>query len=391
MQRLALVLGIVLLAGTLGSATARSATQLAPPQIVLVPIPGAFQTPVGMAQHPDTDDLYIVEKSGTIRRVTGGLVLDPVPVLDVSAEVSTGLEQGLLGLAFSPDGDFIYINLTDTAGDTHIYEYGWANNAVLTGSRREVLTVDQPFANHNCGTLIFGPDGYLYICLGDGGSAGDPNYNAQNLGRRLGKMLRIDPRPSGTEPFTAPPSNPFAPDPSNPDKVIPEGALPEIWAYGLRNPWKFSFDKTTGDLWIGDVGQGIWEEVNFTPASSLGGENYGWNHMEGLVAYAGRPAGTQEPANHHKPIHVYQHQAGACSITGGYVYRGTTTALQGYYLFSDWCDGRLRWLRQTNGQVTESGEFALDVPSITSFGEDHDGELYAISLGGTVFKIVPAL
>ncbi len=354
-----------------------------------MPIPGAFQTPVAMAQHPDTDDLYIVEKSGTIRRVNDGLVLDPDPVLDVSGEVSTGLEQGLLGLAFSPDGDFIYINLTDTAGDTHIYEYRWANDAVVAGSRRQVLFVDKPFANHNCGTLMFGPDGYLYICVGDGGSSGDPNYNGQRLSERLGKMLRIDPRPSGDASFTAPPSNPFAPDPSNPDKIIPEGALPEIWSYGLRNPWKFSFDRQTGDLWIGDVGQGIWEEVNYSPASSPGGDNYGWNHMEGLVAYPGRPPGTTEPANHHKPIHVYQHDGVACSITGGYVYRGATTALRGTYLFSDWCDGRLRWLQQENGQVTESGEFALDVPSISSFGEDHDGELYAISLGGTVFKIVP--
>ena len=388
MRPLVLLLGLAMLPAA-GASAAVELTAGPTPQVALVPLPGAFQTPVAMAQHPDSDDLFIVEKSGTIRRVTDGLILEPVPILDVSAEVSAGLEQGLLGLAFSPDGDFLYINLTDTAGDTHIYEYAWANDAVVANSRREVLSVDQPFDNHNCGTLMFGPDGYLYICLGDGGSGGDPNYNAQRLNQRLGKMLRIDPRPSGGQPFTAPPSNPFAPDPENPDKIIPEGALPEIWAYGLRNPWKFSFDRQTGDLWIGDVGQGIWEEVNFAPASSPGGENYGWNHMEGLVTYAGRPAGAQEPANHHRPIHVYQHQAGACSITGGYVYRGASQSLRGTYLFSDWCDGRLRWLRQANGQVTESGEFALDVPSITSFGEDHDGELYAISLGGTVFKVVP--
>lgn len=385
MRRLTLVLGMVLVAGTAGSLPVRAHT----PEILLVPLPGAFQTPVGMAQHPESDDIYIVEKSGTIRRVTDGLVLDPVPVLDVSDEVSTGLEQGLLGLAFSPDGDFLYINLTDTSGDTHIYEYAWANDAVVAGSRREVMQVDQPFTNHNCGTLIFGPDGYLYICLGDGGSGGDPNYNAQRLDRRLGKMLRIDPRPSGEAPFTVPTSNPFAPDPENPDKVIPEGALPEIWSYGLRNPWKFSFDRETGDLWIADVGQGIWEEVNLAPAGSPGGENYGWNHMEGQVLYSGRPGGATEPANHHSPIHVYRHETGACSVTGGYVYRGDDEHLEGVYLFSDWCDGRLRWLRQENGEVTASGEFALSVPSITSFGEDHDGELYAISLGGTVFKIIP--
>jgi glucose/arabinose dehydrogenase len=249
--------------------------------------------------------------------------------------------------------------------------------------------VDQPFANHNCGTLIFGPDGYLYICLGDGGSGGDPHYNAQSLDRLLGKMLRIDPRPSGSAPYTVPASNPFAPDPNDPDKVIPDGARPEIWAYGLRNPWKFSFDRQTGDLWIADVGQNIWEEVNFQPAASPGGENYGWNHMEGLTLYSGRPTGAKEPTNHTRPIHVYQHDAVACSVTGGYVYRGASASLKGYYLFSDWCDGRLRWLRQANGQVIDSGEFAPNVPSITSFGQDHDGELYAISLGGTIFKIVP--
>jgi glucose/arabinose dehydrogenase len=389
MRRFALLLSVALLPGIAGSASAELRDGPGAPQIALVPLPGAFQTPVAMAQHPETDDIYIVEKSGTIRVLRDGLLLDPTPVLNVSGEVSTGLEQGLLGLAFSPDGDFMYINLTDTAGDTHIYEYGWANDAVVAGSRREVMFVDQPFENHNCGTMIFGPDGYLYLCFGDGGSAGDPNYNAQSLDTRLGKLLRIDPRPSGDAPFTAPASNPFAPDPSDPGKVIPEGALPEIWAYGLRNPWKFSFDRATGDLWIGDVGQGVWEEVDFTPTGSPAGQNYGWNHMEGLVPYSGRPTGATEPANHHKPIHVYQHDGVACSITGGYVYRGASVSLSGTYLFSDWCDGRLRWLRQANGQVTESGEFALNVPSITSFGEDHDGELYAISLGGTVFKIVP--
>jgi glucose/arabinose dehydrogenase len=385
MRRLALVLGIVLASGTTGSLPARAHV----PEILLVPLPGAFQTPVAMAQHPDTDDIYVVEKTGTIRRLTGGLVFDPLPVLDVSAEVSTGLEQGLLGMAFSPDGDFLYIHLTDNSNKAHVYEYAWANNAVVAGSRREVLQVNDPFANHNCGTLIFGPDGYLYICMGDGGSAGDPHYNAQRLDTRLGKILRIDPRPSGEAPFTAPPSNPFAPDPANPDKIIPQGALPEIWAYGLRNPWKFSFDKATGDLWIADVGQGVWEEVNFTPATSTGGENYGWNHMEGKVLYEGRPPGATEPPNHHPPIHVYQHDGVACSVTGGYVYRGADEHLKGTYLFSDWCDGKMRWLQQQNGQVSASGQFSANVPQISSFGEDHDGELYAISLGGTVFKIVP--
>ena len=361
------------------------------PQVLLAPVPGVFQTPVAMAQHPDSDDLYVVEKTGTIRAVRDGLVLDPVPVLDLSSEVSTGLEQGLLGLAFAPEGDFLYVNLTDTAGDTHVLEFAFADGAAVQASRREVLTVDQPFANHNGGTLIFGPDGYLYLGLGDGGSGGDPEYNGQSLDTRLGKMLRIDPRPSGEAPFTVPPDNPFAPDPDDPDKVIPPGALPEIWAYGLRNPWKFSFDRATSDLWIADVGQGDWEEINFQPGGSTGRENYGWNHVEGTALYPGRPQGATEPEDHVPPIHVYGHDGGSCSVTGGYVYRGEAIpSLQGAYLFSDWCDGRLRYIRHQDGQTGEETELGVTVPSISAFAEDHDGELYAISLGGTVFKILPA-
>jgi glucose/arabinose dehydrogenase len=358
------------------------------PKVALTPLPGAFQLPVAIAQQPNSDDLYIVEKTGRIRALRDGLVLDPVPVLDVSSEVSSGLEQGLLGLAFSPDGKFIYVNLTDAAGDTHILEFAFANGVAVPSSRRELFSVDQPFANHNGGTLMFGPDGYLYIALGDGGSGGDPGYRAQTLSTRLGKMLRIDPRPSGGAPYTVPADNPFVPDPDGASPP-PPGALPEIWAYGLRNPWKFSFDRATGDLWIGDVGQDTWEEVNRQPAGSAGGQNYGWNHMEGLALYDGRPTGAVEPANHTRPIHVYGRDGGACSVTGGYVYRGSSASLRGSYVFADWCDGKLRYLRQANGQVTESGELGVVVPSITAFGEDHDGELYAISLGGTIFKIVP--
>jgi len=360
------------------------------PQVLLAPVPGAFQLPVAMAQHPEGDDLYIVEKTGTIRAVRDGLLFDPVPVLDISDEVSGDLEQGLLGLAFSPDGDLAYINFTDTAGDTHVVEFEFDDGVLVPESRREVLSVEQPFTNHNGGTLTFGPDGYLYMGLGDGGSGGDPEYNGQSLDTRLGKMLRIDPRASGDDPFTAPPSNPFAPDPDDPEKVIPPGALAEIWAYGLRNPWKFSFDAETDDLWIADVGQGDWEEINFRGAGSTGGENYGWNHMEGLTLYPGRPEGAVEPEGHVPPIHVYDHEGGSCSVTGGYVYRGEAIpSLQGAYVFSDWCDGRLRYIRQENGQASGETELGVTVPSISAFGEDHDGELYAISLGGTVFKILP--
>ncbi|MPZ68951.1 MAG: sugar dehydrogenase [Actinobacteria bacterium] len=381
MRRVALLLGLILVGGTVGTLPApRSSAQTAP-SLLLAPVPGAFALPVAVVQHPDSDDFYVVEKTGTIRAVRDGLLFDPVPVLDVSAEVSTGLEQGLLGLAFSPDGDFMYVNLTGIAGDTHILEFEFANGVAVPTSRREVLFLDQPEANHNGGTLVFGPDGYLYLGFGDGGGAGDPNYNAQNREVLLGKMLRIDPRPEGDAPYTVPADNPF----------VGGGGSPEIWAYGLRNPWKFSFDRDTGDLWIADVGQSAEEEINFQPAASAGGENYGWNHMEGLQLYTGRPAGAEEPADHVPPIHIYPNEGSdACSVTGGYVYRGEAIPwLQGAYVFSDWCDGKLRYLRQENGEVIESGELGLTVPLAASFFEDHTGELYAVSLAGAIFKIIP--
>jgi glucose/arabinose dehydrogenase len=395
MRRFALVLCTVAVLGVAGPTPAEvpgAPTEV--PQVLLAPVPGVFQQPVAMAQHPDSDDLYVVEKTGRIRAVREGLVFDPVPVLDLSAEVSGGLEQGLLGLAFSPDGDHLYVNFTDNdGGSTHVVEFAFDDGAVVPDSRRELLFVEQPFANHNAGTLMFGPDGYLYIALGDGGGGGDPHYHSQSVDTLLGNMLRIDPTPSDDAPYTVPPDNPFVPDPDDEDKVVPEDAREEIWAYGLRNPWKFSFDRDTGDLWIADVGQNRWEEINLQRADSPGGENYGWNHMEGLEPYTGRPAGAEEPDDHAPPIHVYPISGEvACAVTGGYVYRGDAIPwLQGAYVYSDWCDSRLLYIREEDGEVVEEGELGVTVPSIVSFGEDHDGELYAVSLGGTVFKLLPGL
>ena len=208
-------------------------------------------------------------------------------MLDLTGSVSTGGEQGLLGLAFSPDGGRLYVNYTDPAGDTRIVEYAFADGRADPGSARELLIVDQPFANHNGGNLVFGPDGMLWIGLGDGGGGNDPQGNAQSLGTLLGKMLRIDPRPSGGRPYTVPPDNPF---------VGTDGARGEIWAFGLRNPWRYSFDKATGDLWIGDVGQNAREEVDFTPAGSPGGLNYGWPGLEGNRSNSGSaPSGAVAP------------------------------------------------------------------------------------------------
>jgi len=371
--------GFIMLARSIIVLSFLSAALIAPPssaviateEIQLVPV-GVFATPVDMAVRPGEDAYYVVQKVGLIHAVRAGIP-DPVPVLNVVDQVSTQLEQGLLGLAFSPTGDEMYVYLTDTEGDSHIYEYVMNGGYADAATQRELIQLDQPFANHNAGNLEFGPDGYLYASLGDGGSGGDPEGNGQNIGSMLGSILRIDPTPGEDEPYTIPGTNPF---------VGVEGAAEEIWAYGLRNPWKFSFDRVTGDLWIADVGQELWEEINVQPATSPGGENYGWNAMEGSHPYEG---GT-EPANHTPPIFEYGHENGACSITGGYVYRGDDVpALQGKYIYGDWCEGSIHALSYDGEDVVDE-DLEIDVPQIASFGEGPDGELYALSLAGTVFR-----
>jgi glucose/arabinose dehydrogenase len=325
-----------------------------------------------MALRPGDGTLYIAEKRGRIRAIRGSQV-DPTPVLDIAADVSTGTEQGLLGLAFSPDGR-LYVNYTDTSADTRIVEYAMEGGRAIPDTRREVLFVDQPYANNKGGNLVFGPDGRLWIGLGDGGGGGDPADHAQSLGTLLGKMLRIEPRPSGDAPYTVPPDNPF---------VGTSGARPEIWAYGLRNPWRYSFDRSNGDLWIGDVGQNAREEIDFQPAGSGGGQNYGWARLEGSRSYSGRA-----PSNAVPPIFDYDRSGGNCGITGGYVYRGGRIAgLNGAYVFADFCVGQLRALRQAGGQVVDERTFSATARLLTSFGQDGAGELYAMSQEGGVFRI----
>ncbi|MGH9225763.1 MAG: PQQ-dependent sugar dehydrogenase [Acidimicrobiales bacterium] len=349
--------------------TAPRPTGLAAVSIKLTRI-ATFTEPVAMAFRPGDGALYIAEKRGRIRAFRGAV--DPTPVLDIAGEVSTGSEQGLLGLAFSPDGK-LYINFTDTAGDTHVVEYAMAGGAADPATRREVLFVDQPFANHNGGHLVFGPDGRLWIGLGDGGGGGDPSNNAQRLDTLLGKMLRIDPRPNGPAAYTVPGDNPF---------VGTAGARPEIWAYGLRNPWRYSFDRQTADLWIGDVGQNAREEVDFQPAGQ-GGQNYGWARLEGTRAYSGTP-----PANAVGPIIDYGRVGGNCAVTGGYVYRGSRIAnLNGAYLYADYCEGAILALRQSGGDVVDQRAFSLVARNLTSFGEDPSGELYVLSQDGGIFRL----
>jgi len=343
-------------------------------QIKLVQV-ASLDRPLAMAVRSGDDGLYFAEKGGRVVALRGGQG-EPKTVLDMSGEVSDGSEQGLLGLAFSPDGAFMYVNYTDLNGDTQVVEFRFEQGGVVDGSRRTVLSVDQPFSNHNGGNLVFGPDGYLYIGLGDGGSQGDPNHNGQNLGVLLAKMLRISPRPAGGAPYSIPPDNPFLGD---------QSARPEIWAYGLRNPWRYSFDRETGDLWIGDVGGVEREEVDLQPAGE-GGQNYGWNLLEGTV-----PRSDNLPLGAVPPIHEYDHSAGRCVVTGGYVYRGSAIpALRGGYLFADFCVGDITALAQKGGKRTQIVKLGTSITSLNSFGEDQEGELYALSLGGAVYRIDPA-
>jgi glucose/arabinose dehydrogenase len=318
--------------------------------------------------------LYIAQKTGTVVAVIGDRVL-PRPVLDLSGEVSQGGEQGLLGIAFSPDDRFLYANFTDLDGHTHVVEYRMGDRRVDPGSAREVLFVQQPFPNHNGGNLAFGPDGYLYVGLGDGGLANDPENRAESLDELLGKMLRIDPRPSAGRPYGVPPDNPF---------VGRAGARPEIWAYGLRNPWRYSFDRETGDLWIADVGQDAREEIDFQPASSAGGEHYGWDGFEGSLPF--EPPLPEEAV---PPVYDYGRELGA-TVIGGFVYRGTDIpGLHGAYVFGDFYEPALRALVVEDGRLVDHRKLGPEVEALTSFGEDHVGQLYALSLSGPVYRLAP--
>ena len=336
-----------------------------------------LQQPLAMAVRRDDDALYVAEKDGAVRAIRRGIV-DPVPVLDLRGQVSLGGEQGLLGLAFAPDGRRLYVNFTDLGGNTHVVEYGMAGDRADEASRRDLLVVQQPYANHNGGNLVFGPDGYLYVGLGDGGSGGDPHGNGQSTSTLLGKMLRIDPRPSGGRPYGIPDDNPF---------VGRSDVHPEIWALGLRNPWRYSFDRVTGDLWIADVGQQEWEEIDRRDAGSAGGENYGWNILEGSHPFAGDAV----PGGGVPPVFEYSHADGGCTVIGGYVYRGRSIPeLEGAYLFGDLCLGEIEAIRVAGDHVTDHvGSLGPVVPSLSSFGEDGDGELYAMSLRGGVYRLVP--
>jgi glucose/arabinose dehydrogenase len=351
-------------------------------RVKLTPV-AQVSEPIFVATRPgDSATLYIAERGGRLRAVRDGALADP-PVLDISDLIIAGGERGFLGFAFSPDGGHLYVDYTDVNGDSNVDEYAvGAEGTVDPATRRQVLFQQQPYANHNGGEVIFGPDGFLYIGLGDGGSAGDPKRNGLNLGTWLGKLLRIDPRANGDQPYTVPTDNPF---------VGQDGAKPEIWSYGLRNPWRFSFDRATKDLWIGDVGQGNVEEVDrSTVAEGAGrGTNYGWSAFEGRTRYNA----DQSPDGAVPPVFQYSHQNGNCSVTGGHVYRGgAIPALRGAYLYTDYCGSGVRAVVvDANGNAGDAVQLTDEPGSIASFGEDANGEIYVCSLGGnTVYRIDPA-
>ncbi len=344
--------------------------------------------PLGLANAGDgSGRLFVVEKRGTIRLIKNGQVVAQPFFLDIRDRVrATGSEQGLLGLAFHPryrENGLFYVNYTDSGGHTMIVRFRAAGgqpgaDTADAGSAQTVLRIEQPAANHNGGHLAFGPDGFLYIGMGDGGGGGDQYGNGQNPGALLGKMLRIDvDRSEGGRPYAIPAGNPFSGR---------QGWRPEVWAYGLRNPWRYSFDRATGDLYIADVGQNAYEEVNFQ-AAGQGGQNYGWPTME--AAHCFRPARNCEQSGLTQPVGEYP-RSGGCSVTGGYVYRGQQQRLsQGAYLFGDYCTGIVWTLHRDAGSRWVQTQMVDTDVSISSFGEDEAGELFATGLSdGNIYRVV---
>jgi glucose/arabinose dehydrogenase len=333
------------------------------------PIASGLIRPVDIQSANDgTGRLFIIEKYGVIRVFENGHLLDK-PFLNIDERVDdSGNEMGLLGLAFHPDYEqngYFFVNYTGDRGNTRISRFQASGNSADPNSEKILLTIDQPYENHNGGAVVFGPDGYLYLGLGDGGLAGDPHKNGQNTSSLLGKILRID--VNNGDPYTIPSDNPFG---------------NEVWSFGLRNPWRISFDKATGDLWIGDVGQGEWEEVDYIPGGSPGGANFGWSIMEGNHGYDGGP----QPGLL-LPVVEYSHSTGdGCSITGGYVYRGSMPEWNGIYLYGDYCTGYIWGLFLSDGTWQNQRLFEAGV-TITTFGQDETGELYLASDNGNVYKL----
>jgi glucose/arabinose dehydrogenase len=370
------------------SANEQPTTAAAVPAIALSRVATGLSNPLFVTASPDsTGRLFILEKTGRIRILAKGALL-ATPFLDIHTLVSTGSEQGLLGLAFPPTfptSHKFYVDYTNTSGNTIVAEYRTSatnGNVADKATRRVILTVTQPYANHNGGMLAFSAAGYLYVGLGDGGNGGDPGNRAQSTTTLLGKILRLDVSgTTSTHNYRIPSSNPF----------VGRTGWDEIFQYGVRNPWRFSVDRVTGDLWIGDVGQDSWEEVDHAVKTSSGpgpGVNWGWRVMEGSHCY--NPATGCSTSGKVRPVAEYSHASnGRCAITGGYVYRGTAIpALAGMYVFGDYCSGEMFAISSTAPRPAPISALLSTGFPIASFGEDRAGELYVCDLGGSVYKIV---
>jgi glucose/arabinose dehydrogenase len=383
------------LSGADGTEASGETTTTAPPAPGEVPLSDVelemtevaeADAPTAIVTRPGNDQLYVVEREGRVRQLTvsgegadRSYEMADDSLIDISDDVVTDVERGLLDVTFSPDGNTLYVHYSLAPdGDTRVDAYTLQGETADTGSRRELLAVEQPYPNHNGGDIEIGPDGFLYIALGDGGDAGDPEGNGQDTGVLLGKILRIDPAtPSEGRQYSIPEDNPFADG---------EAGEPEIWIYGVRNPWRIAFDAENGDLWVADVGQNEWEEIDLLRAADGGGQgaNLGWDGMEGNHEFEGG----SEPEDHVGPVYEYSRDEG-CSITGGVVYRGQAIpGLVGTYLFSDYCEGQLRGIR-INEDTELAGEKTFDTggEEIVSFGVDAAGEVYVVSLGGTIYRV----
>jgi glucose/arabinose dehydrogenase len=349
--------------------------------------------PTSLTARAGDPALYVAEKGGRVRRIeittrrngAQDFTVDRTSTFDISGEVLNEGEQGLLGITFSPDGSRLYAAYTGEDAQQHLIEFTMNGEVVSNGSRRDLLTIGDFAPNHNGGMLAFGPDGFLYWAMGDGGGGGDPQSSGQDPTDLLGSILRLDPDVAPEDrdavPYAIPDGNPF----------VAGGGAPEVWAFGLRNPWRFSFDRATGDLWIGDVGQDEVEEIDFVPAVSgtdAGrGANFGWSELEGDRPYEDGVA----PEGAIAPVFAYDRSGGGCSVTGGYVYRGQLVpTLVGVYLFADYCEGRLRAIAMSDGAFADQADLGVEVAQPASFGQDADGELYVLSQEGGVFRIVSA-
>jgi len=351
------------------ASSSAAGARAAPPSVRLQQLPFTFDQPLYVTSPPgDTSRLFVVEKTGVIRVIKNGALL-PAPFLDISGLVSGGGEQGLLSMAFDPkyaSNRRFYVDYTNVNGDTRVVRYRASSgnpDVADPASARVLLRVTQPYSNHNGGQLQFGPDGRLYVAMGDGGSGGDPQHRAQDPRTRLGKLLRLNINVS-------------------PVRV-------RIYAKGLRNPWRFSFDRKTGALWIGDVGQNAWEEIDYVRPGHPAGLNFGWNGYEGTHVYDAQVAATLPRASLTWPVAQYSHSLGE-AVTGGYVYRGSAVpALRGWYVFADFASGHV-WAKKGPGgarQVLPGADGK--VTQIASFGQDASGELYVVSLAGQVYRITP--